>query len=274
MVDVSDFGKPVLELRGVCKTFHRRGHDPVHVAHNIDLRILAGETLALIGESGSGKSSLARMALGLLSPDRGEIRLLDHPIGGMSGAAFRRLRLDAQPIFQDSSAAFNPRRTVLALMKQARRDEAGKTDTTSDAIVALLNQVGLRPGGDYLTRYPHELSGGQRQRLAIARAIGMNPALIVADEPLSGADVSIRGQILNLLMALRETRGVAYLFITHDLDVARAFAHRVAVMYRGAIVEQGAAEEVLGNPTHAYTRRLVAASQAGEYLAAAERTGG
>ncbi|HEY4201291.1 MAG TPA: ATP-binding cassette domain-containing protein [Devosiaceae bacterium] len=252
--------QPILEFRHVNKAFGAPGAEPVHVAKAVDLTIFAGETVALIGESGSGKSSLARMALGLLKPDTGEVRLLDQPINRLSAAALRTVRLNVQPVFQDSSAAFNPRRPVLQLLGQALRQPGMTSALKRQMAITLLEQVGLKPGADYLPRYAHELSGGQRQRLAIARAIAMGPALIIADEPLSGADVSIRGQILNLLIDLRETCQVAYLFITHDLLVARNFAHRVAVVYRGEIVEQGLAHDVLDRPQHAYTRRLVASN--------------
>jgi ABC-type glutathione transport system ATPase component len=252
--------EPVLVLRGIDKTFRPRGAAPVQVARAINLEIFHGETVALIGESGSGKSSLARIALGLLEPDTGEVLLNGQRINGVKRHILRRRRLDMQPVFQDSSVAFNPRSNVLQLIAKATRPGVASASEMPGRAAALLDSVGLRPGANYLTRYPHELSGGQRQRLAIARAISMDPMLIIADEPLSGADVSIRGQILNLLMELRESRNIAYMFITHDILIARAFAHRVAVMYRGEIVEQGAAEAVLGNPTHPYTRRLVDAS--------------
>jgi ABC-type glutathione transport system ATPase component len=161
-----------------------------------------------------------------------------------------------QPIFQDATASLNPRRTVRQLMAQALRRHGRSSDPQA---AALLDSVGLRPGGEYLDRFPHELSGGQRQRLAIARALAVEPALIVADEPLSGADVSIRGQVLNLLLDIKEARGIAYVMITHDISIARAFADRVAVMLRGEIVESGPVNEVLIAPRHDYTRRLLTA---------------
>jgi ABC-type glutathione transport system ATPase component len=165
-----------------------------------------------------------------------------------------------QPVFQDSGAAFNPRRTVMQLLAQASRERGLAGQSLQKHLVGLLEKVRLQPGADFLMRFPHELSGGQRQRLAIARAIAMDPMLIIADEPLSGADVSIRGQVLNLLLDLQAERGVAYLFITHDIAVARAFAHRVAVMFQGEIVEEGEAASVIDNPRHPYTQRLVAAT--------------
>ncbi len=250
-------GGPLLELAGISKTFRRSGGSEVKAVNSVDLSVGHGETVALVGESGSGKSTLGRIALCLTAPDAGEVRLAGRTLTGLPAGELRRVRTQMQPIFQDPTASFNPRRTVEELLGQAlphveRRDRAQRS-------VTLLERVGLRPGLVFLPRFPHELSGGQRQRLAIARALAMDPILIVADEPLSGADVSIRGQILNLLSDLQTERQVAYLMITHDISVARAFANRVAVMMQGEIVETGSAETVLGAPCHPYTQRLVAA---------------
>jgi ABC-type glutathione transport system ATPase component len=161
-----------------------------------------------------------------------------------------------QPVFQDAAAALNPRRSAKGHLLQALAVRGAAVEREA---IALLDSVGLRPGREYLSRLPHELSGGQRQRLTIARALAPRPSLIVADEPLSGADVSIRGQILNLLLDIKQERAIAYLLITHDISVARAFADRVAVMMRGQIVETGPAERVLRQPQHEYTRRLLGA---------------
>jgi ABC-type glutathione transport system ATPase component len=174
----------------------------------------------------------------------------------LSAREFRAARTAMQPIFQDPTASLNPRRTVRSLLAQACRMSEGDVERRC---VMLLESVGLRPGTDYMARLPHELSGGQRQRLVLARAIAMQPRLIIADEALSGADVSIRGQLLNLLLDIRQERRVAYLMITHDISVARAFADRVAVLMRGEIVECGAAADVLTAPQHEYTQRLLQA---------------
>lgn len=246
---------PLLELARVSKTFHRTRSDAVAAVRAVSLTVAAGETVALVGESGSGKSTLGRMALGLLRPDTGTVRIEGRPLYDLSGAALREVRTRIQPVFQDATAALNPRRTVLSHMMQAIAAAKG---TAADA-AAGLESVGLRPGAAYLGRYPHELSGGQRQRLTIARALAAKPRLIVADEPLSGADVSIRGQILNLLLDIRHATGIAYLLITHDISLAREFADRVAVMRAGELVEEGAARQVLSAPAHDYTRRLIAA---------------
>ncbi len=246
---------PLLRLDGVSKAFHRSGVS-VTAVRSVDLEVAPGETVALVGESGSGKSTLARIALALIQPDQGRVFLDGQCLTGMRPAALRAARTAMQPVFQDPTLSFNPRRTVGDALRQAlwRIDASEHRDRS----LHLLERVGLRPAAAMLDRYPHELSGGQRQRLAVARAVAMAPKLIVADEPLSGADVSIRGQMLNLLADLRQETGIAYLMITHDISVARAFADRVAVMHRGNIVETGAAAQVLSAPRHDYTRRLIA----------------
>ena len=246
----------ILSIESVSKTFRRPGHAPVQAVKDVSLSVGRGETVALVGESGSGKSTLGRIALGLLAPDAGGVVLEGRRLGSLGAGELRRARLAMQPIFQDASSSLNPRRSARELMAQALRDGSGAID---DRAAALLDRVGLSPGRDYLSRFPHEISGGQRQRLAIARALAMNPRLIIADEPLSGADVSIRGQILNLLLDIKAERGVAYLMITHDISIARHFADRVAVMQHGVIVESGPAAQVLTSPSHPYTRQLVSA---------------
>ena len=247
---------PLLALEGISKTFRGSGGVAVEAARSVDLTIGYGETVALVGESGSGKSTLARIALCLIRPDRGRVLLEGTCLTELDAGELRRRRTTMQPIFQDPTLSFNPRRTVADALAQA----LWQLDRASHRLrsIELLERVGLRPGAQYLDRYPHELSGGQRQRLAVARAIAMQPKLIVADEPLSGADVSIRGQMLNLLTDLRRETGISYLMITHDISIARAFADRVAVMFRGEIVESGAVDAVLGHPQNAYTQRLIA----------------
>ncbi len=247
---------PLLELAGVSKSFRRSRSESVVALASVNLNIGAGETVALVGESGSGKSTLGRIALGLLTPDAGQVLVAGRRLQDLAAAELRRARAEMQPIFQDAAAALNPRRSARGHLLQALAVRGAATEAEA---IALLESVGLRPGREYLNRLPHELSGGQRQRLTIARALAPQPRLIVADEPLSGADVSIRGQILNLLLDIKQQRAIAYLLITHDISVARAFADRVAVMMRGRIVETGPAERVLRQPEHAYTRRLLAA---------------
>jgi ABC-type glutathione transport system ATPase component len=248
---------PLLALSHISRQFRAARGRPVLAVNDVSLTVMAGETLALVGESGSGKSTLGRIALCLITPDAGDIQFRNESLLTLKPARLRAARTAMQPIFQDPTASFNPRQTVQTLMGHALVQHPPAERSRRAA--ALLDRVGLRPGLSLLPRMPHELSGGQRQRLAIARALAMDPVLIIADEPLSGADVSVRGQVLNLLLDLQEERGVAYLMITHDISIARSFAHRVAVMRQGEIVETGAAELVLTRPSHPYTQRLVAA---------------
>ena len=255
---------PVFSVRNVSKTYRMRSGGTHRAVNDVSFDVLPGEIVALVGESGSGKTSLARIALGLLRPDAGDVLLQGRSLIEARPKELRRLRTAMQPVFQDSSTAFNPRRTVEEILVQAtppglRLAPAGRRAR----VIQLLEQVRLRPAEPLLGRYPHELSGGQRQRLSIARAIAMDPAFIVADEPLSGADVSTRGEILNLFLDIQAARGVAYLFITHDISIARAFAQRVLVMYRGDLVEEGPVAQVIDTPRHDYTRRLVGAAMQG-----------
>jgi ABC-type glutathione transport system ATPase component len=240
---------PLLVLDQITKHFRAGDGSMLRAVHDVTLEVYPGE-------SGSGKSTLGRIALGLTRPDTGSVRFDGHVLNDLSPETFRKLRTRMQPIFQDSAASLNPRKTVQALLTQALWTHQ---DDLAARCVALLEDVGLRPASRYLQRYPHELSGGQRQRVSIARALAMQPRLIVADEPLSGADVSIRGQVLNLMLDIQRQRAVAYLMITHDISIARAFADRVVVMHKGEMVESGFAVDVLERPVHAYTRRLVAA---------------
>lgn len=247
---------PILVLDRINKSYRRPDGSIVKAVDDVSLTVEAGETITLVGESGSGKSTLGRIALGLEQPDSGDIVFLGRRLRDMKPAEFRAFRVNMQPIFQDASASLNPRRTVSELMAQSLRLQGG--DMIGRA-VELLNQVGLRPGEAYMPRFPHELSGGQKQRLAIARALAPEPSLIIADEPLSGSDVSIRGQILNLLLEIKRARNATYLMITHDISVAGAFGDRAAVMQHGRMVEIGPADKVIGAPEQAYTQQLVAA---------------
>lgn len=248
--------EPLLVIDAVSKTFRTARGGSFPVLRSVSLTVHAGEIVALVGESGSGKSTLGRIALGLLAPDAGSVSFDGNRLTGLPAEVFRTLRTRMQPIFQDPTASLNPRKTVRELLMQALWKQPGEG---AARCARLLEDVGLRPAVRFIDRFPHELSGGQRQRVSIARSLAMEPRLIIADEPLSGADVSIRGQVLNLMLDIQSSHGVAYLMITHDISIARAFADRVAVMMKGELVEVGPAEKVLSNPTHAYTRRLVAA---------------
>jgi oligopeptide/dipeptide ABC transporter ATP-binding protein len=250
---------PVLQLEQVRRTFIQRDGSRVDAVRPTDLVVAEGEVVALVGESGSGKSTLANIALALETPDSGRVLLDGHDLSRLSPRDLRRSRTAMQPVFQDSTAAFNPRRTVFQILHEALECRRGKVEAPREMAADILERVGLHPGASFLDRYHHELSGGQRQRLGIARAIAAKPRVMIADEPLSGADVSIRGQILNLLLDLQRAERLSILFITHDISIAEVFADRVVVMYRGEVVEEGPAGAVLSAPAHPYTRLLKAA---------------
>lgn len=249
----------LLELRNLSKTYNRRGAPPLKALDDVSLHVDPGECVAIVGESGSGKSTLARVALRLLDPDSGEILLNGESVLKMAPKTWNARRLSMQPVFQDPSGAFNPRRTVQSSLEQALSQCVPREAPSRARVLELLEQVELRPSAEYLGRYPHELSGGQRQRLGIARALATRPSLILADEPLSGADVSIRAQVLNLLLDLREQQNIAILMITHDMLVARALADRVVVMHHGRVVEQGPTATVMNSPREPYTKKLLSA---------------
>ncbi len=254
MAENDSISEPLLRLEQVSKTYRVGAKHAVDALKNVNLEVHRGEIVALVGESGSGKSTLGRIALGLERPDKGRVMLQGKDLLSLSAEQWRVARLGMQPVFQDATASLNQRRSVRQLLAQALRFSKRNREERS---LEILHQVGLRPAADFLNRLPHELSGGQRQRVAVARALAADPVLIVADEPLSGADVSVRGQVLNLLLDIKDQTDIAYLMITHDISVARSFADRVAVMCQGEIVETGPAMQVLDAPTHEYTRRLV-----------------
>ena len=251
---------PVLELRDLAVHFPiRRGLFQRVVGHvkavdGVSLAIGAGETLALVGESGCGKTTLARAALRLIEPTAGQVLLAGEEIGGLRGEALRRRRRAMQIVFQDPFSSLNPRMRVGDII--AEGVAALRPDLEpAGRVAALLDRVGLP--ADAAGRYPHEFSGGQRQRIAIARALAVEPRLLICDEPTSALDVSVQAQILNLLADLQRESGLAYLFITHNLPVVGYLAHRVAVMYQGKIVEMGEAGALLSSPASGYTRKLL-----------------
>jgi ABC-type glutathione transport system ATPase component len=247
----------LLEIRDlVCEFASPAGR--LRAVDGVNLSIAPGETLGLVGESGCGKSTLARLAVGLLKPTAGEARL-----EGMNVCApGRAARLDrarrAQMVFQDPFGSLNPRAQVARIVREPLVVHGiGDKLAQRKRVDELLEKVGLH--ADAGERYPHELSGGQRQRVAIARALALNPKLLVCDEAVSALDVSIQAQVLNLFRELQAELGLAYLFISHDLRVVHHVADRIAVMFRGRIVEEGPATEVMTSPKHEYTRTLLAA---------------
>ncbi len=226
----------------------------------VSLRVRRGETMGLVGESGCGKSTLGRLMLRLVEPTFGRIVFEGRDITHLSQRELRPLRRRMQIIFQDPYSSLNPRMTVREIVGEAISiHKLAKTKADEEArIVQLLERVGMR--ADAMERYPHEFSGGQRQRIGIARALAVEPEFIVCDEPTSSLDVSIQAQIVNLLVELQETMGLAYLLVSHDLNVVEHVSHRVAVMYLGKIVEQAPAEVLYEGPRHPYTRALFAAA--------------
>ena len=256
---------PLLEAEGLSRHFAVRrgilfGRDAgsVRAVDGISFTIRRGETLALVGESGCGKSTAARLITRLIAPTAGTIRFEGQDITALQGAALRDVRRRLQIVFQDPFASLNPRMTVGDILREPLIiHRIGKAASHAARVADLLRLVGLAPY--HAARYPHEFSGGQRQRIGIARALAVEPALIVCDEPVSALDVSIQAQIVNLLSDLRARLGLAFLFIAHDLAVVKHIADRVAVMYLGQIVEIGPKQQVFSDPRHPYTRALLAA---------------
>lgn len=238
---------------------YRRGGKVIAAVDGVSFAIEPGETLALAGPSGSGKSTIARLVLRLIEPDAGTIRFEGGDFLALNGAALRKQRARLQMVFQDPLAAFNPRATVARVLDDPLRIHAIASRAERPArIGALLERVGLAV--DLAPRAIHEISGGQRQRVAIARAIATNPSLIVLDEAVSALDVSVRGQILELLLDLQARERIAYLFISHDLGVVRAIAHRIVLLDAGRIAESGDARAVIDAPQSAIGKALVAAA--------------
>jgi len=247
----------LLRVKGLSKSYASGGRR-VAALDDVSFDLAPGETLGLVGPSGSGKSTLARVLLRLIEPDAGSIDFAGADLLALKGRALRSARKRIQMVFQDPLSAFNPRATVAEVLGDPLRIHrlAGRRDRPS-AIAALLERVGL--SSDLAERSIHAVSGGQRQRIAIARAIATGPDLIVLDEAVSALDVTVRGQILEQLVALQRESGIAYIFVSHDLAVVRAISHRIAIMDHGRIVEQGVARYVVANPQSATGKALVAA---------------
>jgi oligopeptide/dipeptide ABC transporter ATP-binding protein len=257
-------GAPLLEVRDLKKHYAvRRGvfgraAGTVHAVDGISFAVGAGETLGLVGESGCGKSTAGKAILKLVEPTAGEVRLRGRRIDTLAGAALREARREIQVVFQDPYSSLSPRRTVRQIVSEPLTNFAiAAGDELVRRVEGLLAKVGLRP--DQLDRYPHEFSGGQRQRIGIARALALNPSLIVCDEPVSALDVSVQAQVINLLADLQREFGLSYLFIAHDLAVVEHISHRVAVMYLGKIVELTDTASLFRAPQHPYTEALLSA---------------
>lgn len=252
--------------REVVLSFHNvsivfgKGREKVTAVKNANFSIYKGETFSLVGESGSGKTTLGRAVMGLVPCAAGEICYKGVPISGKQSRAFKRALLSKiQMVFQDPSASLNARATVDYIISEGLYNfRLFQNEQHRQAKVErILKEVGLLP--EHLSRYPHEFSGGQRQRIGLARAMVMEPELVIADEPISALDVSVRAQILNLLEKFQQEKGITYLFIAHDLSVVRHISHRIGVIYRGDIVEIAESEELFMHPLHPYTKSLLSA---------------
>jgi oligopeptide/dipeptide ABC transporter ATP-binding protein len=256
--------EPVLEVRDLVKHYPvrngllRRSVSAVKAVDGVSLALGRGRTLGLVGESGSGKSTLARVLVGIEAPTSGQVLVDGEDVVGLSRAGRKQLRRDVQMVFQDPYTSLNPRMSVSEIVGEPFAihgiDPAGGRRA---AVGELLELVGLDP--DHASRYPHQFSGGQRQRVGIARALALRPKILVCDEPVSALDVSVQGQVINLLEDLQAELGLSYLFVAHDLGVVRHIAHDVAVMYLGRIVEQGPEAEVYDGAQHPYTQALLSA---------------
>jgi len=258
-------GTIALEVEGLKKYFPiRRGllkrmRAEIRAVDGVSFSIKEGETLCLVGESGSGKSTVGRLVLRLIEPTAGSVRLDGHDITNLGREAMRPWRKRMQIVFQDPYASLNPRMTAGHIVAEPLENFPDRTNSNvMERVTRLFERVGLR--ADTVGKYPFEFSGGQRQRLGLARALALNPSLIVADEPVSALDVSVQAQVLNLMMDLQDDLKLAYLFISHDLGVVEHIGHRVAVMYLGRIVELAGKEELFARPLHPYTRALLAAA--------------
>ena len=248
---------PLLTANGLRKTYALPGGARLRAIDGVDLRLERGETLAVVGESGCGKSTLGRLLLRLEEADAGQIMLDGQDVRALRGAGLRAMRRRMQVVFQDPFASLDPRQRILdVLTRPMRLHGLADGPEAARAAATLMERVGLAPA--LLPRLPHEFSGGQRQRIAIARAISVQPELIVCDEPVSALDVSVQAQIVNLLQDLQRDTGVALLFISHDLAVVRQLAHHGMVMYAGRVVETGSVAALFERPAHPYTRALLA----------------
>jgi oligopeptide transport system ATP-binding protein len=254
----------MIEAKNLSKSFRLGRKSAVNALEGLSIEIKKGETYALVGESGSGKTTLGRLLLGQCSPDSGEVIFDGREVSTLGKGEKLAFSRKAQMIFQDSTASMDPRMKVEDIVAEgmdihgicARDERASRVD-------GLLDMVGL--GSELAGRFPHELSGGQRQRVAIARALAVEPHFLVCDEPISSLDVSVQAQVINLLMDIQQEKGLTYLFILHDLNMARHVSDRIGVLYKGRLMESGPSQEVYRNPLHPYTRELLSASYAQGY---------
>ncbi len=252
-----------LEARNVTKVFGgRRSRRQSRAVDDVTLRAEPGVFVAIVGESGSGKSTLARLMLGLMPPTAGEVLLDDVAVSGMRGPDRRAYRRSVQAVLQDPSGSLNPRKTVLQTIGEVIRLHGlarGRRDER-ERVTEVLEQVGMSPPEPFFDRFPHELSGGQRQRVLIARALALEPRIIIADEAVSALDASVKAGVLQVLVDIKERLGIGYVFITHDLPVVRKVADYVYVMKDGAVVEEGAKDDIFSAASDPYTRALLAAA--------------
>ena len=265
--DTSVSPTPVLEVEGLVKHFpirqgilFKRQVGSIQAVDGVSFSVAPGETLGLVGESGCGKSTVAKTLMRLEEPTAGSARLKGQELFTLGKREMRRARREIQMIFQDPYASLNPRLTVGDIVAEPWRihTDVVPRQKQRGRVAELLELVGLNP--DHINRYPHQFSGGQRQRIGVARALALNPSIIICDEPVSALDVSVQAQVMNLLEDIQNELGVAYIFIAHDLSVVRHISDRVAVMYLGRIVEHGDEHEIYTRPTHPYTQALLSAS--------------
>ena len=261
--------EPILLARGLCKEYRLAGENSLtrktlSAVQDVNLAVYPGETFGIVGESGCGKSTVARLLMCLEKPTAGEVWFQGRRVDSLPEAQRRRLRPRFQMVFQDSGSSLNPRKRVEDILGEPiRYHRIGDRKWTENRVEELLGLVGLAP--EMKHRYPHEFSGGQRQRICIARALSLNPRVIVLDEPVSALDVSVQAQILNLLRDLQEKLRLTYVFIGHGLGAVHYISHRIAVMYMGRVVEMGGSDELFEHPAHPYTQALLDAAPAADY---------